>query len=154
LVLGSSILDLPCHNCATPFAISAAACPHCGAPRHSHAAGYEWKSASEWLGYPLIDVAFGCDADGKPLVARGLVAIGARAVGGIAIGIVAGGGIAVGIVSAGLCSIGVVSVAVIAALGVNAVAPLAFGVVAVGFIGGGVHFIGWKLLFSLTQPTP
>ncbi len=142
---------LSCPNCSAPLAADVSACNHCGAPRPIEAAGYEWKSSATWMGWPLMHVAFGCEEDGRPRVARGVVAIGPRAVGGLACGIVAGGGIALGIVSAGLVSIGVVSVAAIAAIGVNAVGPLDFGVVAVGLMGGGVHFIGWKMLFSLTQ---
>jgi hypothetical protein len=157
LALGSSRLELPpatCRHCSRPVAPDAAVCPECGTahPAEKKAAGYEWASAATWSGWPLVHVAFGGDAQGRPLVARGIVAIGGRAVGGIALGIVAGGGIAIGIVSVGLCSIGVVSVAAIAAFGVNALGPIAYGIVASGLLGGGAQFIGWKLLFPLAPP--
>lgn len=142
-----------CRHCSRPVAPDAMVCPECGEaqPARIRSTGYEWKSAATWMGWPLVHLAFGCDAGGRPRVARGLIAVGGRAVGGIACGIVAAGGLALGVVSVGLVSVGVASCAALAAIGVNAIGPLAFGVVAVGWAGGGVHFIGWKALFSFTQ---
>lgn len=156
LALGSSFLKLPptiCRHCSRPVAPDAAVCPECGTahPAGNTAAGYEWKSEQTWMGWPLVHVAFGCDAAGRARVARGLIAVGGRAVGGIACGIVAAGGVALGAVSVGVVSVGVASFAALAAIGVNAIGPIAFGVVALGWVGGGVHFIGWKSLFSVTQ---
>ncbi len=146
----------PCRQCSAEVAAAEVQCPECGAPHPAdpdwNGAGYEWKSGTTVRGWPLVHVAFGCDATGRVRVARGVVAIGARAVGGLACGIMAAGGLAIGIVSAGIFSLGVVSFAAAVAIGVNAIGPLAIGVVAVGAVGGGVQFIGWKMLFSLMPP--
>ena len=147
-----------CRDCAAEVSSDAIICPHCGAPRPAQAdwqgEGYEWQTAATWLGLPLIHVAFGNDAAGRARVARGIVAIGLRAVGGLACGIVAGGFVSIGIVSVGMFSLGVVSVAALLAVGVNALGPVAFGVVACGLGGGGVQFIGWKVLLSSAPPPP
>lgn len=141
-----------CRDCAAEVSSDAVVCPHCGAPRPAQrdwqGEGYEWKTTATWLGLPLVHVAFGNDRAGQARVARGIVAIGLRAVGGVACGIVAGGFFSIGVVSVGFFSLGVVSVAAVIAAGVNAIGPVAFGVVACGLGGGGVQFIGWKLLFS------
>ena len=153
---GSALLvgmdDLPCRDCAVPVRIDTAVCPHCGAPqpalREWHGAGFEWKSRGVWMGAPLVHIAFGNGCDGRPRTARGLIAIGQRAIGGVAVGIMAAGFISIGVVSVGVLSLGVVSIGALAAAGVNALAPFAVGVVAVGFTAGGVAAIGWKILFA------
>jgi len=134
-----------CPKCAGERTCPGEPCPHCGAPGQE--CGYEWKSSRNWGGLPLVHVAFGADAGGKVREARGVLAIGQRAVGVIAIGIIARGVLAIGVVAFGLGSIGVVAVAGLLALGVNAAAPVAFGVVAAGYAAGGVAPIGWKILF-------
>ena len=145
--------DLTCRDCAEPVSADAPVCPHCGAPRPAvrewHGEGYEWKSRFLWMGSPFVHIAFGNGADGRPRVARGVIAIGQRAVGGLAIGIVATGFVAIGIVSIGLFSAGIVSIAALGAVGVNAIAPAAIGVTALGFVAGGVAPFGWKILFSV-----
>lgn len=142
----------PCRQCAEPVDARLAVCPHCDAPRPGlrewHGEGYEWRTAMLWMGSPVVHVAFGNGADGRPRVARGLIAIGQRAVGGVAVGIVATGFVAVGVVSIGMFSVGVVALAGFAAAGVNAVAPIAVGVVAAGYAAGGVAPLGWKILFA------
>ena len=143
----------PCRQCAEPVDDQSAVCPHCHAPRPAvrewHGEGFEWRSRGQWMGVPAVHVAFGNGADGRPRVARGLIAVGQRAVGGVAVGIVAVGGIAVGVVGFGVVSLGVVAVALGAAVGVNALAPFAFGVVAAGYVVGGVAAYGWKILFAV-----
>lgn len=145
----------PCRQCAEPVDARLAVCPHCNAPRPGqaewHGEGYEWRTRMLWMGSPVVHIAFGNGADGRPRVARGLFAIGQRAVGGVAVGIVATGFVAIGVVSVGIFSLGVVAVAGLAAVGVNALAPLAIGFVAVGYTVGGVATVGWKILFS-TMP--
>jgi len=147
--------NIPCRECHAPVGAEAAVCPQCGAPRPAQrewaGEGYEWKSKWQWMGGPVVHIAFGNGRDGRPRTARGVIAIGQRAVGGVAIGIIAGGFVSLGIISAGVFSLGVVSVGALVALGVNAVAPLAIGVVAVGYTAGGVTAVGWKILFSVTK---
>ncbi len=144
-----------CRECREPVAAGTLECAGCGAPRPDraefHGEGYEWKTRATWLGEPLVHVAFGLDASGRPRTARGLLAIGQRARGGIAIGIVAFGVVAIGVVALGLVSFGVIAIALLAACGVNAFAPFALGVVAAGYAVGGVEAIGWKIYFSLAR---
>lgn len=142
----------PCRQCAEPVDARLAVCPHCDAPRPGqpewHGEGYEWRTRMLWMGSPVIHIAFGNGPDGRPRVARGVIAIGQRAVGGVAVGLVATGFVAVGFVSIGIFSLGVVAIAGLAAVGVNALAPVAIGGVAVGYMAGGVAAVGWKILFS------
>ena len=146
---------LPCRDCAEPVSSDALTCPHCGAPRPAlrewNGAGYEWKSAATFAGMPLVHVAFGIDREGRVRTARGIIAVGQRAIGGVAVGILAAGVISCGVVCGGVVSLGVVAGALLLACGVNAVAPLAVGVIAFGAVAGGVNAIGWKILFSVTH---
>ena len=136
-----------CANCGKPLPPRFAVCPQCGA-RKIIAYGYEWKSRGTWMGEPLIHIAFGSEPTGRPRTARGVIAIGQRAVGGVAIGIMAGGFIAIGLVAGGVFSVGIVAIGAVAALGVNAAGMVAIGVVAVGLKAGGVTAIGQKILFE------
>ena len=146
---------LPCRDCSQPVSLDALACPQCGAPRPAlrewNGQGYEWKSAATFGGWPLVHIAFGIDRAGKVRTARGIVALGQRAIGGVACGILALGVVSVGVVSGGIISLGVVAGGLLLAGGVNAFAPLAFGVVAFGLLAGGVNAIGWKILFSFSH---
>ena len=143
---------ISCRVCQQPVSADALTCPHCQAPRPARAEftgeGYEWRSTSHWLGSPLVHIAFGMDADGRPRVARGIVAIGQRARGGVAIGVMATGIVAIGFVAIGLLSFGFVALAAGAAFGLNAVAPFAIGVAAAGYWSGGLAAWGWHVLFS------
>lgn len=138
-----------CRECRAAVAADALTCPRCGAPRPARAQwdgeGFEYRSARTFAGLPLLHVATGIDRDGKVRTARGVIAIGQRAVGFVAIGIVAGGIVALGVVSGGVIALGVVAVGLALAGGVNVAAPVAFGVVAFGYAAGGVHAIGWKV---------
>lgn len=150
------VMDLtPCRQCATPVDPRLAVCPECGAPRPAvtdwAGEGFEWRSTWQWMGGPVVHVAFGNGRDGRPRVARGVIAIGQRAVGGVAIGILAGGFVSIGVISVGFFSLGVVAVGALCAVGVNALAPVAIGVVAIGYTAGGVAAVGWKILFSLVK---
>ncbi len=137
-----------CRECRVEVRSDAAKCDRCGAPRPAEidcrGAGFEWKSRGTWMGYPLVHVAFGCDAKGRARTARGVVAVGQRAIGFIACGIVAGGVVTIGVASFGVVSLGVVSIALGCAVGVNAIAPCAIGVTAIGIVAHGVEAIGWK----------
>ena len=140
----------PCRECGREVRSDAAKCEHCGAPHPANAdcrgEGFEWKSRGTWMGYPLVHVAFGCDAKGRARTARGVIAIGQRAIGFIALGIVSGGVLSIGVASFGVVSLGVVSVAMGCAVGVNAIAPCAIGVTAIGIVAHGVSAIGWKVM--------
>jgi len=56
--------------------------------------GYEWKTRRSLFGIPLVHVALGWDKkSGKPLIAKGIIAVGQFAVGVIAVGQFAVGGV-------------------------------------------------------------
>src|SRR5215469_785859 len=77
----------------------------------------EYRSQQTWRGMPLVHVAFGPRRLGiprQPGHARGVIAVGDRAVGIVAVGAVALGVIAVGPVAIGLAAVGAVAVGVVA----------------------------------------
>ena len=147
--------EIPCRECSAPVTAEAVVCPACGASRpaqrEGEGEGYEWKSPMQWMGGPLVHVAFGHGPDGRPRTARGVIAIGQRAIGGVAIGIVAGGFVSIGMVSVGVFSVGIVALGALVAVGGNAVGFLSIGVVAMGYKVGGVATFGWKTMFSLQK---
>jgi predicted Ser/Thr protein kinase len=127
-------------------------------PHIRNAIGFEYKSKRTLFGWPLLHVVWGIDpATGKSRVARGIVAIGARAkglvaMGGLAFGGFAFGGVACGVIpvgglSLGLFAAGGFALGLILAYGGLAVAPIAMGGLALGYLafGGGafgVHALG------------
>ncbi|MEM6328764.1 MAG: zinc ribbon domain-containing protein [Planctomycetota bacterium] len=75
----------PCRECDNPVSYDAAACPGCGAPKPYEAEftgyGFEYKSRRTLLGLPLVHVSFKYRKRrpgglGRPVVARGWLAIG------------------------------------------------------------------------------
>ena len=131
-------------------------CPYCGAslspPRRSMTPtttvdvqftnlGWEYKSKWTLFGLPLVHIAAKADeTTGRPVVAKGIIAIGNIAVGVFALGGVALGGLAVGGVS-----IGALAVAGIA-IGIGSMGGMALGAyaaagglaVSLGYAIGGV----------------
>ncbi len=96
--------------------------------------GYEYRSEKTLWGLPLIHVLFSANRMG---VARGVVAIGERAVGLVAVGGMAVGGITLGGLSFGLISLGGIALGLLVGLG-----GLAFGGVAVGGVAMGLAATG------------
>jgi len=83
---------------------------------------FEYRSKQEINGLPLIHINLGTDPEtGRPLVAKGVVAIG-----NIAIGVVAIGAAAFGIVTLAAFGLGIVSLSAFA-IGVIALGSLALG---------------------------
>ncbi|MBL8843585.1 MAG: serine/threonine protein kinase [Planctomycetes bacterium] len=105
---------------------------------------FEWRSARAWRGRPLLHVAFGRRGERK--VARGVVAIGDRAVGLLAIGTVARGVVALGNVAIGAVAFGAFGCGGLAlgggALGVVALGGVAVGGFALGGLAVGAVAIG------------
>ena len=70
----------PCRECQREISEQAITCPHCGAPYPAHKSwdgwGYEYKSKLTLLGLPLLHIAFKYQPDRKPVVAKGIIAIG------------------------------------------------------------------------------
>jgi predicted Ser/Thr protein kinase len=117
-------------------------------PQWRRMMGFEYRSKRQFLGLPLLHLAFGVDpVTGRNRVARGIVAMGERAqgvfaFGGLAMGVFAFGGIGLGIISfsgfaVGLIAMGGFAIGLLAAYGGLAVAPFAFGGLAVGYIAAG-----------------
>ncbi len=127
--------------------IDSPVCPECGRPlvdvllrRGGTGEGAEpfiRRCETTIAGLPLYMIAYGRDASGSRVVARGLFAMGETAVGVVAIGNVAVGGVAIGGAAFGLASAGGLSVGLLSALGGAAVGGLASGGVAVGVLASG-----------------
>ena len=70
----------PCRECRHQISEQAVVCPQCGVPYPAKEKwdgwGFEYKSKAEILGLPLVHVAFKYRPDRKPVVAKGIVAIG------------------------------------------------------------------------------
>ena len=87
--------------------------------------GFEFRSKEEINGWPLIHINFGFSPEtGRPLVAKGVVAIG---------------NIAVGVVSIGAAAFGVVTLAGFG-LGIVSLGGFAIGIVAIGAVALGYEF--------------
>ena len=121
-------------------------------PQHTN---FEFRSKEEISGWPLIHINLGTNPDtGRPLVAKGLVAIG-----NIAYGVVSIGAVAFGVVTLAGFGLGIVSLSGIA-IGVIALGPIALGYefalgavvqsakFAIGAIGLDFHFVVWSLIFA------
>ena len=74
-----------CRDCRHEVSEQALACPHCGAPYPAKEKwdgwGFEYKSETELLGLPLIHVSFKYRPNRRPVVAKGVIAIGQFACG-------------------------------------------------------------------------
>ena len=74
-----------CRDCRHEVSEQAMACPHCGAPYPAKEKwdgwGFEYKSEAELLGLPLIHIAFKYRPNRRPVVAKGVIAVGQFACG-------------------------------------------------------------------------
>ncbi len=135
---------ITCPECGASVSDKAATCPKCGYPMKPAADltlmarrflwGFEWKSKTEFLGWPLVHVAVGRSKEtGKLLVAKGIIAIGQFAVGVITIaqfgiGILFGLGQFVGgIITIGQFALGIYFGLGQFATGITAIGQIAFG---------------------------
>ena len=70
----------PCRECRREISEQAFACPHCGAPYPARESwdgwGYEYKSKLAVAGLPLLHISFKYRPNRRPVVARGIIAIG------------------------------------------------------------------------------
>jgi hypothetical protein len=75
-----------CRECQHQVSPDAFACPGCGAPYPARPKwdgyGFEYKSDTTLLGWPLLHIAFKYRPNRMPVVARGVIAIGQFACGG------------------------------------------------------------------------
>ena len=78
-----------CRECGHQVSKQAFSCPNCGAPYPAHAQwdgwGYEYKSKAEVFGLPLVHVSFKFSPNRRPVVAKGIIAIGQFGVGVLSI---------------------------------------------------------------------
>ncbi len=145
----------PCRECGKWIISDAASCSGCGAPFSSkkpwRGFGIDWKTKATIFRIPLVHVAVGLDAHGRPLVAKGVIAVGQFGVGLVTIaqfgvGILFG----LGQVVFGLAALGQFAVAAFIGIG-----QFATGLVAVGQGVIGVYGLcqyGWaKYLWSTSH---
>lgn len=75
----------PCRECQREVSEQATTCPHCGAPFPAKEKwdgwGFEYKSESTFLGFPLLHISFKFRPNRIPVPAKGVIAIGQFACG-------------------------------------------------------------------------
>lgn len=153
---------ISCPECGARVSDKAHACPQCGHPFIAGSRtkqetnrlyrGYEWKSKTEILGWPLVHIAVGRNKQtGKLLVARGIIAIGQFGIGIITIAqfgiglVFAFGQFVGGIYSIGQVALGVYFGLGQLATGVTAIGQLAFGKYVLAQMGFGEHVWSTKM---------
>lgn len=76
---------IKCRECGHQVSKFAHACPGCGVPHPADAKldgfGYEYKSKTKILGYPLLHVSFKYGFNNLPVPAVGIIAIGQVGIG-------------------------------------------------------------------------
>lgn len=133
-----------CPECGSSISEKAVSCPKCGLPLKPAAfwssippawrLGFEYKSQTEFFGWPLIHIAIGFNKDtGRLMAARGIIAVGQFGVGIITIaqfgiGLFFGFGQFV----AGLAAVGQFAVGLLFGLGQFATGYTAIGQIAFG----------------------
>lgn len=74
-----------CRECGHQVSEQAFSCPQCGAPYPAREKwdgwGFEYRSEAELFGLPLLHIAFKFRPNRRPVVAKGIIAIGQFAVG-------------------------------------------------------------------------
>ena len=75
----------PCRECNQQVSDQAVSCPGCGAPYPAREQwdgyGFEYKSQSTFLGWPLVHVSFKYRLNRVPVVAKGVIAVGQFGIG-------------------------------------------------------------------------
>lgn len=95
-------------------------------------AEYDFRSKQTLLGMPMVHVTWGMNAETKKLnVAKGIIAVGPRAIGAVAVGFESYGLLTFGILSVGLAPVGMLAIGG-AAVGLFAVGLQATGIFAAG----------------------
>ena len=112
---------------------------------------YRYVSPWTLFGWPLIHIESGMDPETKKVHwARGVIAIGSKAVGGLAIGGLTCGGITIGGCSLGMIGIGGCTIGLVAAFGgIAASLGLAIGGLAIGSLALGGTAIGFGAMGGL-----
>ncbi len=75
----------PCRECKHNISEQAFSCPNCGAPYPAKEKwdgwGFEYKSRLTFFGLPLLHISFKYRPNRRPVVAKGIIAIGQFACG-------------------------------------------------------------------------
>jgi hypothetical protein len=75
----------PCRECKYEISDQAFSCPNCGAPYPAREKwggwGYEYKSKLTFFGLPFLHISFKYRSNRRPVVAKGVIAIGQFAFG-------------------------------------------------------------------------
>jgi hypothetical protein len=149
-----------CQECGEKVSTEALSCPHCGVslkmPRWP-SYGFEWKTKTTILGYPLVHVALGRDPEGKLRVAKGIIAIGQFGVGLICVaqfgvGLLFG----LGQFQAGLLVLAQFAGGLVVGVGQIATGYVAFGQVVAGCYSKGQFNLGhflWRFIQENPQVT-
>ena len=141
---------ISCPECDKEISDKALACPNCGYPVREGLIGFEYRSKTKLFGLPLVHIVNRrnfSSFEGKPRIAKGIIAIGPIAVGGFAFGGLSIGVISVGGLALGLIALGGATMGLLFALGGLAIGLIAIGGGAIGYyaMGGGawgVHPLG------------
>jgi hypothetical protein len=113
-------------------------------PRIDEGTGYEWRSETEYYGYPLVSVAFGRNGRGGMRVAKGWIAIGQFAIGVITLAQFGVGAI----FGLGQFILGITAVAQFAVTLLFGLGQFATGYIAIGQIAFGYYALcqgGWAI---------
>jgi hypothetical protein len=150
--LPKSAAEVLCRSCRQMVKVGLNRCPYCGVafPTRGQVpgSGFEWKTETEFFGYPLIHIAVGRNQDGGLRVAKGVIAIGQYAVGAFTlaqfgVALVFGiGQFMAGPIVLGQVAIGLLFGAGQFATGYAAIGQLALGYYAIGQIGIARYFWG------------
>ncbi len=127
----------PCRECQRQVSDQAPACPNCGAPFPAKEKwdgwGFEYKSQTTLLGFPLVHISFKYRPNRVPVPARGVIAIGQ---------------FACGLITISQFGIGLVSISQFT-IAVYALAQLAFAYSLIAQIGIYIHQGHGQLVKSL-----
>lgn len=116
-------------------------------PRVDGGVGFEWRTRTEYYGYPLVSVAFGRNGRGGMRVAKGWLAIGQ-----FAFGLITFAQIGVGVLFGfGQVILGITAISQVAVTLLLGIGQLATGYVAIGQLAFGYYVlcqvgIGWHVI--------
>ena len=103
--------------------------------------GSKWRTRASLFGIPLVCVAYGRDERGRPIVAKGFVAIGQFAIGGLVIAQFGCGLLCIAQFAVGLAAFGQLALSPLVGFGQLAVGTFAVGQFVIGKFARGQY--GW-----------
>ena len=116
---------------------------------------FEYRSKEEINGWPLVHINLGADPEtGRPMVAKGVIAIGNIAFGIVSIGVAAVGLVTLAVFGLGLVSLGSIAIGLVALGAVALGYEFALGAAvlsaeaAIGAIGLDLHVVVWSSIIA------